>query len=296
MNKRVAFASYTPASTAFDYHHEDQTHVAPLLLAHGITIETVAWDAEGVAWAEYDAVVVRSTWDYHLRYSEFVAWLERIEVAGARVYNTPSLLRWNMDKNYLAQLNAASVPLLPTAFYPKGAHANLAEVFQRYGWETAVIKPVISAGGDNTWRVARADAQSVQARLDEQMASMGVMIQQYAPQISEGEWSFLFFGGQYSHAARKYPAQGDMFVHEHRGGRTEAVQPSAEQIAQATAVVAQIRHVTGVLPLYARVDAVMDGETLVLMELELIEPYLYLGYDEPHAAQRFADALLGILV
>ncbi len=295
MSKRIALASYAPTSQELDYHHDDERALAPLLAPHGLTLETVAWDAQGVDWAAYDAVLVRSTWDYHLRYEAFLAWLARLEALGVRLFNDPALMRWNMDKTYLATLQAAGVPLLPTAFYAKGSQVRLAEVMAQHGWQTAVVKPTVSAGGDNTWRVDVAEAEGAQARLEAQLAQTGVMIQQFAPQISAGEWSFLFFGGVYSHAARKFPAQGDMFVHEYRGGRTEAAQPTPAQIAQAAAVMNEATKVAQGTPLYARVDAVMDGDTLVLMELELVEPYLYLSYGAPHAAQRLAHAILEAL-
>jgi glutathione synthase/RimK-type ligase-like ATP-grasp enzyme len=287
----VALVSYTPPYGEFDHHLQDEHMLKQPLAVRGITVSSVAWDAPNIAWASYDALIIRSTWDYHLRYAEFLAWLQHVIASGARLYNAPSLLMWNMDKVYLRELEAEGVPLLPTVFVGQGEAVSLADVIASHGWSEAVVKPSISAGGDNTWRVQASEATHAQSRLEAQLGEMSVMIQQYAPQISDGEYSFLFFNGQFSHATRKIPAQGDMFVHEHRGGKTYAYSAPAELIAQASNIVRIAQKLTGELPLYARVDSVLEGDKLILMELEMVEPYLYMPYADAYATERLADAI-----
>lgn len=289
--QKIALVSYTPSEQDFEHRWQDENLLKAPLARRNIAVSTIEWDAPNVAWASYDALIIRSTWDYHLRYSEFLAWLQHVVASGARLYNAPSLLMWNMDKVYLRELSAEGVPLLPTVFVAQGEAISLADVIASHGWGEAVVKPSISAGGDNTWRVAASEAGQAQTRLDAQLSEMSVMIQQYAPQISMGEYSFLFFNGQFSHATRKIPAQGDMFVHEHRGGKIYAYSAPAELIAQASNVVRQAQKLNGALPLYARVDSVLEGDRLILMELEMVEPYLYMPYADAYAPERLADAI-----
>jgi glutathione synthase/RimK-type ligase-like ATP-grasp enzyme len=293
VTRHVVFASFKANSADFDFTYtlEDENLLREPLRQRGVTVATLAWDDPAVDWASYDAVVIRSTWDYHLRYADYLAWLARLEAQGARLYNPLPMLRWNMDKTYLGTLAPYGIRTLPTVFLPQGETADLARILRDHGWERAVVKPTVSAGGDNTWRFSAAELHAAQARLDEQSCQMAVMIQQYADQIADGEWSFLFFNGVYSHAVRKVPATGDMFVHAHRGGTTTAAEPTPVLVAQASNIVRAAERINGSTPLYARVDTVIEGETLTLMELELLEPYLYMPYADRWAPERLADAI-----
>jgi glutathione synthase/RimK-type ligase-like ATP-grasp enzyme len=293
VSRSVVFASFKADSADFDFTYtlEDENLLREPLRQRGVEVATRAWDDPAVDWASYDAVIIRSTWDYHHRYAQYLAWLAGLEAQGARLFNPLPMLRWNMDKTYLGTLPGYGIRTLPTVFLRQGETLDLAAVLRDHGWERAVVKPTVSAGGDNTWRFSAAELPAAQARLDEQTQQMAVMIQQYADQIADGEWSFLFFNGVYSHAVRKVPANGDMFVHMHRGGTTAAAEPTPALVAQASNIVRIAERINGSLPLYARVDTVIEGETLTLMELELLEPYLYMPYADRWAAERLADAI-----
>jgi len=289
--KKVVFVSYQSPYGEQDSNRQDEAFFKQALLERDIHVETIAWDAPNIAWANYDALVIRTTWDYYLRYEEFLAWLNGVIAQGATFYNAPSLMKWNMDKVYLQELANEGVRLLPTVFIAQNRSANLAQIIASQGWQEAVVKPTISGGGDNTWRVKPHEAQTMQERLNEQVTKTGIMIQQYATQISEGEYSFVFFNGLFSHATRKVPAEGDMFVHEHRGGSTYTFNAPSEMVAKASNILRIAQRLTGQLPLYARVDCIVEGDELILMELEVVEPYLYMPYADEYAKQRFADAL-----
>ncbi len=290
--RHVAFASFLDEQRLEqNFLYEDERRLRAPLLARGIEVQTIPWERDGVKWASFDAVIIRSTWNYHLRWAEFSAWLAALEAKQVHVLNPIPMLRWNIDKTYIGTLGALGVPTLPTVFVACGASADLSEIIRRQGWTQAVVKPTISAGGDNTWRITREEAPTQQERFAEQLKHHTLMVQQFAERISAGEWSFHFFNGIYSHTVLKVPAAGEMFVHAHRGGTTRPVQPTSQQVAEASHVVHAVQQTLGLLPLYARVDMVEHEGTLTLMELELVEPYLNMLDADPYAPDRFADAI-----
>jgi glutathione synthase/RimK-type ligase-like ATP-grasp enzyme len=292
--KHIAFASYDFPDNEFDanYIHEDENLLKVPLQIRGIQVSTVSWQSKTTDWTQFDAVILRSTWDYHLKFTEFQAWLTHLEQTNVTLLNGYGLLRWNMDKVYLEQMPKYGVRILPTEFYHTGDNANLSTIMAKHGWSRAVVKPTVSAGGDNTWRFTPEEAHEKQADFDTQVGQMSLMVQQYAESIADGEWSFLFFNGIYSHCVRKIPAQGDMFVHAHRGGSSHPYpNPDVKLVAQASNVVRVAQELTGELPLYARVDTVIDSDGIILMELECVEPYLFMPFGDAYTIERIADAI-----
>lgn len=264
----------------------DDRLAATLLVEQGLTVLPSVWDDLAVDWPSFDAVVVRSTWDYHHRPGEFLDWIARLERAGVRLWNPPSLLRWNLDKRYLAELERRGVPVVPTVTVPKDRGASLGDVLAEAGWDRAVVKPTVSASAHETWRTSRARADADAGRFAALVKAGDVLVQPYLSAIADGEWSLCFLGGRYSHAVLKRPRRGDFRVQSELGGEVLLVPPDPAVVERAEAIVA-------LLPrpwLYARVDACQVDGTLVLMELELIEPTLFFHADAG-APARFAEAL-----
>ncbi|TAK11358.1 MAG: hypothetical protein EPO32_12370 [Anaerolineae bacterium] len=281
---------FVTCATVQDLTPDDQLAFAELA-ARDVTARPVLWDDPSIEWQGFDALVLRSTWDYHHRSAEFRAWLDRIEAAGARLFNPPATVRWNMHKRYLANLAERGLPVVPTAWLEQGETADLYTLMKARGWERAVVKPAISASAHNTWTTTGFEAPDQQARLDDLLGRSDVLVQPFMEEVqTEGEWSLLFFGRQYSHAVLKRPAEGDFRVQNEYGGGYVAAQPEPETVAQAAAVLAAVE---GPL-VYARVDGVVRAGIFTLMELELIEPYLFLG-THPGAAARFAATILEAL-
>lgn len=282
---RLALCTYRllPALSA------DDRLVMPPLRAHGIEVESAVWDSPLVDWQHYDAIVIRSCWDYHERPEEFEAWLARVEGLGVPIWNPPALLRWNMDKRYLGDLEQRGVSVVPTIWLDRGADIGLESLFAQSGWDDVVIKPVISASGARTTRVKSTEAARSARDFADLVAERDMMVQPFLPEIVEqGEWSFIFFGGRYSHAVLKRPKSGDFRVQHEHGGSAEPVPPRPALIAQAERVMAQVPTPW----LYARVDACEIAGELVLMELEMLEPSLFLA-SNAGAARRFADGMRG---
>lgn len=245
------------------------------------------WDDAALDWAGFAAVILRSPWDYHLRLPEFLAWIARLEALGVPLWNPPDVVRWNADKSYLRDLAAQGVPIPATEWIPAGAAPDLAALIAARGWSEVVVKPAVSAGAFQTHRVSREQAVDFQPELARILQASGALVQQFLPEISTGgEWSFLFFDGQYSHTVLKRPPAGDYRVQVHHGGSWEACDAPASFLEQAQRIMARMDGKA----LYGRVDTVAVNGTLVLVELELIEPYLFLG-DAPGSPQRFAAAI-----
>src|SRR5690606_31887996 len=194
---RIALATY---SLAPELTEDDRQLLEPLA-RRGIHAEPVVWDAPGVDWTTYDAVIIRSCWDYYLRRDEFLGWIERLEATGTPLWNPPTIVRWNSDKSYLKDLEAAGVPVVPTRWVAPGETATLAELLEETGWDEAVVKPVVSAGAYETWRTSRARAADDEARFRALARRERLMIQPFLPEITaEGEWSLVFFVVRFSHA------------------------------------------------------------------------------------------------
>ncbi len=266
---------------------EDDRLLRDALMARGVVAEPVDWDEAAVDWAGFEAVVIRSTWDYHVRADAFDAWINGLERMKVPLWNPPGVLRWNSRKTYLRELETAGIPTVPTRFIDQGG-ASLAAVLQETGWDDVVVKPVVSASAYETWRAARATLAQDAPRYARLLAEGAVMVQPFLPGImTDGEWSLCFFAGRYSHAVVKRPRPGDFRVQADHGGHYAAAQPSRQLVAEAEAALRAADRRT----LYARVDGcVMDG-TFRLMELELLEPGLFLATDAG-AADRFADAVI----
>ena len=268
----------------------DDLLAASACRARGMRVAPAVWDDRGVDWSSFDAVVVRSTWDYHLRAAEFDEWLGTLEHAGARVWNPVPLLRWNANKRYLAALAARGINTVPTAWTTAAGTSWLADAMDDRGWRDVVVKPVISATAHGTHRVGRADAERMGGALHAGMEGREYLVQPFLAEIQTGgEWSLIFLQGRYSHSVRKRPAGADFRVQTEFGG-SAITEPAPAAVVDAAAAV--LEAVEGAW-LYARVDGIATARGFVLMELEMLEPMLFFGRD-PQAPARFADALLAL--
>lgn len=267
-----------------DLDHDDR----PLLGAlaeRGLEGRPVVWSDPDVDWAGFDLVVIRSTWDYTLgKRDAYLGWAERVaEVTTVR--NPVEVLRWNTHKGYLLELEERGVPTVPTAFLGAGDRVDLGALVADRHWGDVVVKPCVSAGARDTFRVPAGAAATHQDRFDELVGRTDVMVQPFLRAVATtGEASIIHLGGSYSHAARKVPASGEWRVQESFGGRNEPWDPPAE----VRDLAAWILEATGHEYLYARVDLLPDDDGVwQLTELEVTEPSVYLSVVEG-AAARFA--------
>ncbi|MEU7972326.1 hypothetical protein AB0B48_09810 [Micromonospora sp. NPDC049089] len=286
---RVALVT---CSDLADLDPDDRLVLAPLA-ARGVAVQAVVWDDPDVDWSSYDLVVLRSPWDYALRRDEFVSWASTVPT----LVNPAAVVRWNTDKRYLAELSAAGVPTVPTAWVMPGESWQPPAETGEY-----VLKPAVSAGSQDTGRYDLADpehrdlAAAHVRRLSE--AGRVTMVQPYLRAVdTEGETALLFLAGPeglaFSHAIRKGPMlSGPDFGPDglYKAEEITARTARPEQLAVAEQTLATVPGGTRQL-LYARVDLIpgADGEP-VLVELELTEPSLFIGYANG-APERLATAI-----
>ena len=228
-----------------------------------------------------DIVLPLLAWGYQSRGGDWSAALDAWEAAGIPMANPVPLMRWNTNKRYLFDLEAKGVPVIPTAFAPALSDVDMAKARARFG-ETVIVKPPVSGGADGTYRLAPGDP------IPADVAGRPMLIQPMMAAIAtEGDYSLFYFGGRFSHAILKIPSAGDFRVQEQFGGREITV----EAYEDARAVAEQALRAAPGEALYARIDMVRGADGgLQLMELELIEPALFLS----HAADRgrlFAETL-----
>lgn len=255
----------------------------------GIRVEPGVWSrTDPAALSGVDAVVIRSCWDYHLVPQDFDAWLEGVERAGIPAVNPVSLLRWNLHKRYLLDLERQGVAIVPTRLIPRGAvGVTLADLLDLANWDEAVVKPAVSLSAHETWRTTRGQARVHEARFAALLRAGDVLLQRFVPEVMDGgEWSLVFLGGQFSHAVVKRPRAGDFRVQQDHGGSVEAAAAPPGVLAEAARVVGALP----VAPAYARIDGVEVAGRLLLMEAECIDPVLYFGM-QSEAVERFAALL-----
>ncbi|MEP7350647.1 MAG: hypothetical protein ABI668_11960 [Sphingorhabdus sp.] len=238
--------------------------------------------------AGFNRVSPLIAWGYQRDCPLWFALLDRMERENITVCNPVPILRWNSDKSYLAELDAANVATVPTLVAAALDQAALDQARDEFGTDILVIKPPVSGGADGTFRLAARDS------LPMSVAGQRMMIQPFLPSIAtEGEYSLFYFGGEFSHSIIKRPAAGDFRVQDQFGGYEEAVEAPAAANALADAALAATANITGTGTLaYSRVDMLRDGNgQFRLMELELIEPSLFLRF-APDGGAAFAKALL----
>lgn len=257
------------------------------LRRRGWTAAPAVWDDEAHDWSQWDVVLIRSCWDYHLKADRFRAWLDRLSHLHVIVINSQDIVRWNLHKGYLLDIERAGGRIPPTRLVTRGTPGALGDHMRAAGWRTVVVKPAISATGYSTRLVEGAPARADEEAYASAIAVGDVLLQAYVPEVVDGgEWSFVFLGGRYSHAVIKRAAPGEFRVHIEWGGTVETAAPSPELVRQAEAIL----RMAAPEAVYARVDAAVVDDALVLMELELVEPELFFDR-EPRAAGRLAGAL-----
>lgn len=292
MSFRVAYLTgsrwrggFVPEGELPEQDAPDFAILAPIAAQKGITLEIRRWDATDLGEAGYDAAIVRSTWDYADRVGEFLDRLDALERGGLRVLNTPAALRWNARKTYLEELGAKGAPTIPTLWSDTVDARLIARAFDTFEAAELVVKPQLGAGSRDTIRLKRNGWSAADLALAPRGA---VMIQPFLPGIeTTGERSLFYFGGKPAHAIRKLPAAGKWYANVD-GARFERSDASAADRAAAEQVLALAPQNL----LYARADLVdgHDGRPR-LIELEIIEPYLFFAF-APEGAAFFADALL----
>ncbi len=257
--------------------HQDDHALLAAFAARGVNAIPAVWSDPSIDWSTFDAALLRSTWDYFHRLTEFLAWLEWIS-ARCRLYNTPAIVRWNCDKRYLRDLEQRGLQTIPTAWREPGEPLDLARVVRDTGWSKLVVKPAVSGGAFATLLVDDDDDSRGSAEME--LASVtrerAFLVQPFLPAVVDGEASLFYFGGRLSHAVVKRPVPGEFRVQEMFGGVASLHEPSPAERALAEHALAASAEATGTDLLYARIDLLAgDDGAPRLIEVEAIEPFLF---------------------
>lgn len=254
---------------------------AEALQRRGCEVAGAAWNGPTQAFDGAAAVVLRSTWGYYRALDEFRAWTEAM-AAATRLFNPISLVRWNLRKDYVGKLAMAGVRVPGTRIVSRDL-AAIERVFDETGWQRAVVKPATGASGLSVELLTRDRIAGAVATL----TAGDVLVQEFLPEIAEGELSLVYFDGVFSHAIRKRPPAGEFRSNSRYGPTRSAETPSQEVTVQGAAALRALPE----LPLYARVDGVVRAGALIVIEVEVLEPALFMEFD-PDSAERFAEATM----
>jgi glutathione synthase/RimK-type ligase-like ATP-grasp enzyme len=285
------FEDPTPGHWYVDNILEEDGLLQRALAARGVATRRVSWSRADADWSSFAMAVLRTTWDYFERFAEFSAWLERVP-EHTRLLNPAPLVRWNVDKHYLQDLEARGVHTVPTVFVEPGSEVGLRELLQQHALTDAVIKPAVSGGARHTYRVNPGNAAAHEEAWATRLRQEAMLFQPLQREVLErGETTLVVIDGRCTHALRKVAKAGDFRVQDDHGGTVHPHDPTPEEVEFAERAMAACEP----RPLYGRVDMVRDNDgRLAVMELEVVEPELWFRR-APAAAERLAEGIVRLL-
>lgn len=289
IQQKIAFVCYETAKLSA-YAAQEDGMLFDFLQSKGLLVQRVQWHDKNIQWQEFDAVILKSPWDYHNQYNAFMEWLAEVNRLGVPILNPYDVVRWNSDKHYLQQMIDEGFEVIPSVFLEPGKQHDLHLLFGYFKTDQLIVKPCISAGSKQTITVTLQNIDQHTPAIHDMTREESFMVQPFLPQIYEGELSYLFFHGTFSHCILKKPKAGDFRVQLGFGGTTHLQKPTDDAIKSAQVFTDRFAKDC----LYARVDGVVINGKFTLMELELIEPMLYFP-DAPYGLDKYHAALVELL-
>lgn len=249
----------------------DSSLLANELLKIGVTSQIIPWDDKNIDWTKVPLVLLRTPWDYFYRPEEFFNWLNKVNQV-SKLINPLELVEWNMHKSYLLDLQLKGIPIVPTILVNKDEYQKAELIFNDLKFDEIVIKPAISGGAVGALK-AKKSAPELFAHLNELLKTHDVLIQPFIPEIIiTGEVSLIYFNGEFSHGIHKKGAENEYRVQEEYGGSVYDYNPELSELKLAEEILSKLP----IMPTYARIDLVNYKNQSRLMELEIIEPELFL--------------------
>lgn len=258
----------------------------------GLKVIRLSWDDSDFDWNTTKYILFRTTWDYFDRFDEFSSWLEKVSKLTTLI-NSEAIIRWNLDKHYLLDLQNNGVHICESYFVEKGENTSLKESSKKYNLTNFVLKPCISGGGRHTYKITPENLQEHEVLFKELIAEEAYILQPFQYNIVErGEISLMIMNGEFTHAVLKVAKPGDFRVQDDFGGTVHDYKPTAEEIAFAEKAVNACLE----KPMYARVDIFTDNDNkLAIAELELIEPELWFR-NHPEAATKLSKGIKQLIL
>lgn len=283
--KKIALVS----SKQYNGKVDDDRLLLACLQKQGFDVKLVSWDDPEVIWDNFDCLILRSCWNYIYHAEEFFSWVLELEKKHIAMWNRSDVIRWNYHKKYLLDLAQKGITIIPTYIVIK--QADIIQMANENNWVDIVLKPTIGNASYQVQHMSLIDIQKKEKEINHALGKQEMLIQPFIKEIQEeGEWSFVFLGGKFSHAVLKRPKKGDFRAHPDFGAQENMVSPDTKLTYQAQSVYDAI----GKKLLYARVDGIVHEGKFFLMELELIEPYLFFSM-YPSACDVFVKAIKKLL-
>ena len=288
MSQHIAIVSYF-STGAYDTNTIDEDKLlSGILTEMGISHEIQAWSDPQVDWSSFTHLLIKSTWDYFDFYPEFLNWIEKVKALGIPVLNDLEIIRWNSSKEYLLEIEANGFPTIAGLILEKGSRPTLEMIQEKVNSDTIVVKPLVSGGAKNTLKIPVADWANFEEKVRDLVKEEAFLAQPFVKEVAEvGEYSLIFFNQTFSHAVLKTPAKSDFRVQHYFGGTIQEIKPDSSLLESAQKLIDSFGQGT----LYGRVDGVLIDGVFHLMELELIEPYLFLGLSDK-AIPNYKEALM----
>ncbi len=255
------------------------------LARFGIDTEPVRWDNEEQDWGKYDFLLMRTAWGYYKQYGKFLEFLSKIKKSGIKIFNSADIMLVNSHKFYLKELKSAGVNIVPTHFIKRRTLMSISKIVKIGKWQKYIIKPAVSAGSFNAV-LFDADDPAGDEVFEGMIKENDLLVQKFLPEISEGEYSTIYFSGDFRYTVRKTPKPGEYRVQKDYGGNYERVIPPQAVISECEKIV----EILDAAYLYARIDGVLAGGRFWIMEVEMIEPDLYMDI-VPEAVPQFAKLI-----
>ncbi|PIY68794.1 hypothetical protein COY90_04040 [Candidatus Roizmanbacteria bacterium CG_4_10_14_0_8_um_filter_39_9] len=281
----VALVTYLEQPALAD---SDELLVEPLK-KQGITAVAAPWNDTTIDWKQFNLVILRSCWEYHRQLDTFLSWINNLEKNKVKMLNSPRIIRWNVNKKYLFDLQKKGVNIIPSVLVEKENISKLNSLIP-IEWSSLIIKPTVGASGFEIMKIERSELQNSLSRIESQISQNEFIVQPLIKEISSGEYSFIYIKDILGHVMLKTPAIGDFRTNYKFGGHDRVVYPKPVICRQVEDIIKKID-----LPfLYARIDGIVVGGQFLLIELELIEPYLFMC-EYPPTAKLFAQEISATL-
>ncbi len=270
---KIGIATYQDTGRYLSLVPDEDEMLVNLFQKNGHEVELAIWDNPSINWKKFDVVIIKSTWDYFIeKINLFYNWLDHLKQNNIPCLNNPNLIRWNSDKHYLLDIAWAGLNIVPTYIIEKNESFDLKLLFEKFNTDELIIKPCISGGAMNTIRVNTETYTEHIDQLKEWTSTEAYLVQPLKKEIlTDGEWSFIFFNGKFSHQILKTAKEGEFRIQHFFGGKINTPENNEALIIEAQNYIDRFAKDA----LYARVDGVWSNNQFELMELELIEPYLF---------------------
>ncbi len=287
MQKPVAIVSYV-STGAYDSNTIDEDAILSNLLNElGIPNEIIPWSVKGEDWTRFSKLLIKSVWDYFDYYPEFLQWIADRKEENIPVLNKLDTILWNSSKQYLLEIEQRGYPVIAGKILSKGSKFDGNEIASKLDATVWVVKPLVSGGAKNTLKIEAQDWKTQEEKVNNLLQTEDYLIQPFVKEVQDvGEYSLIFFNATFSHAILKTPAKADFRVQHYYGGTIAVISPSPELLDSCQKLVNEFASES----LYVRVDGVVIDGVFHLMELEMIEPYLFLGLAE-QAIPNYKNAL-----